>query len=259
MITVAATVADVLGIEPPLQAEGKIYWLSSLLKSKANGKADRAVMYNPDAIAMWLFRKYTADFAPVLKNTQVGVPLKTVMPSVTPVCFASMYTGTMPEIHGIQQYEKPVVTTDSLFDALVRAGKRVAIVAVQGSSMSKIYAGKSLDYFFMPYDEQVAQKAVELIEKDEYDFISVYTQGYDDAMHLTGTESAVALEAMRSQINIFEEIALAVDKYYQAHNTVLCFCTDHGVHTKETGGGTHGADIPEDIDIMHFFGIKPAK
>lgn len=258
MTSVAATVAAILDIGAPLQAEAKIGWLSEMLKSRAGGKADRTVMYNPDAIAMWLFQNYTADFAPVLKHTQIGVPLKTVFPSVTPVCFASMYTGTQPEIHGVKQYEKPVVTTDSLFDALIRAGKRAAIVAVQGSSMSKIYTGKALDYFFMPYDEEVAQKAVELIEKDEYDFISVYTQEYDDAMHLTGTESEASLEAMNNQINIFEKLADAIDKNYQKHNTLLCFCTDHGVHTKETGGGTHGEDIPEDLNIMHFFGIKPA-
>jgi len=259
MTKVAATVAAILGIEAPLQSEAKIDWLSDLLKSKANGKVDRAVIYNPDAIAMWLFQNYTADFAPVLRHTQVGVPLRTVMPAVTPVSFASMYTGTQPAIHGVQKGEKPVVMTDSLFDALLRAGKRVAIVAVQGSSMSKIFNEKPLDYYYMPYDEEVAQKAAELIESDTYDFISVYTQGYDDAMHLTGTESVVALEAMNNQITIFEEIALAVDKYYKAHNTLLCFCTDHGVHTKETGGGTHGEEIPEDLNIMHFFGIKPAE
>lgn len=258
MTKVAATVATILGIEAPLQSESKIDWLSELLKSKANGTVGRAVVYNPDALAMWLFQNYTADFAPVLRHTQVGVPLKTVMPAVTPVCFASMYTGTQPVIHGVKQYEKPVVITDSLFDALLRAGKRVAIVAVQGSSMSKIYAGKALDYFFMPYDEEVAQKALELIAKDAYDFISVYTQEYDDAMHLTGTQSESSLEAMKNQISIFEKLAEAIDKHYQKHNTLLCFCTDHGVHTKATGGGTHGEDIPEDLNIVHFFGIKPA-
>lgn len=259
MTQIAATVADVMGIEPPIQADEKIGWLSDLLTGRAIGKVDKVVMYNPDAIAMWLFQKYTADFAPVLKHTQVGVPLKSVVPSVTPVCFASMYTGTQPEIHGIEQYEKPLVTTDSLFDALIRAGKRVAIVAVKGSSMAKIYAGKALDYYIETYDEEVASKAVELIEKDEYDFISVYTQSYDDAMHLTGTESEVALGAMKSQINIFEQIALTVEKSCGAYNTLLCFCTDHGVHTKESGGGTHGEAIPEDLNIMHFFGVKPAK
>lgn len=254
MTRVAATIADVLGIEPPRQAEAKIGWLSELLKSGTNGRADRAVIYNPDALAMWLVQNYTGDFAPVFRHTQAGVPLRSVMPAVTPVCFASMYTGTQPAVHGVKKGEKPVVATDSLFDALIRAGKRVAIVAVAGSSMSKIYAGKALDYYFPTYDEDVVQKALELIEADEYDFISVYTQGYDDAMHLTGTESPVALEAMRGQTAFFEQIALAVEKHYRAHHTLLCCCTDHGVHTKETGGGTHGEEIPEDLNIMHFFG-----
>jgi predicted AlkP superfamily pyrophosphatase or phosphodiesterase len=258
MTQIAATVADILGVEPPNQAEEKLDWLSGLLKSNANGKIDRGILYNPDAIAQWLFQKYTADFAPVLKHTQTGVPLKTVMPSITPVCFASMYTGTPPEIHGIEKYEKPVVAIDSLFDALIQAGKRVAIVAVKGSSMSKIYAGKELDYYIETYDEEVCEKAKELIEKDEYDFISVYTQSYDDLMHMTGTESEYALDAMKSQINIFEKLAIAVDKSAKAHNTFLGFATDHGVHTNENGGGTHGADIPEDLNIMHFYGIKPA-
>ncbi|MEI6578309.1 MAG: alkaline phosphatase family protein, partial [Eubacteriales bacterium] len=133
MTQLAATVSDIIVIEPPKQAAEKIDWLSELLKSYARGKVDRTVLYNPDAVAMWLFQNYTADFAPVLKHTQVSVPLITVMPSVTPVCFASMYTGTLAEVHGIEKYEKPVVTIDSLFDALIRAGKRVAIVAVKGS------------------------------------------------------------------------------------------------------------------------------
>ncbi len=255
----AATVADIMGVDPPVQAAEKIDWMSDILKDRANGKADRAVMHNPDAMALWLFQSYTAEFAPVLRHTQLGVPFKTVMPSVTPVCFATMYTGVLPEVHGIEKYEKPVVTADTLFDALIKAGKKVAIVVVQGSSMSKIFAGKELDYYIMTYDEDVAEKAVELIEKDEYDFISVYTQEYDDSMHMTGTESEPSMDAMNHQINIFEMLAAAVDINYTKHNTLLCFSTDHGVHTNEKGGGSHGADIPEDMNIMHFFGIKPAK
>lgn len=259
MTQIAATVADLLGIDPPEQADGKLDWLSGLLKGHVNGEVDRAVMYNPDAIAMWLFQKYTADFNPVLKHTQVGVPLKTVMPSVTPVCFASMYTGALPRVHQIQQYEKPVVTTDSLFDSLIRAGKKVAIVAVKGSSMSKLFDGKALDYFIETYDDEVAQKAEELIKQDVYDFISVYTQSYDDVMHMTGTESEYALDAMKSQIGIFDRLAKAVEGNYRMHNTLLCFLTDHGVHNNESGGGKHGLDIPEDLNIMHFFGIKEKK
>ena len=42
---------------------------------------------------------------------------------VTPVCFGTMYTGAQPAVHGIQKYEKPVIQIDTIFDALIRAGK----------------------------------------------------------------------------------------------------------------------------------------
>ena len=122
--------------------------------------------------------------------------------------------------------------------------------------MSKIFLEKDMDYYVMDCDEAVCEKAVELIKKDTYDFLSVYTQDYDSLMHLTGTESEIALNAMRSQIDIFRKIAEAVDAHYQKRNTLLGFCTDHGVHNNENGLGKHGEDIPEDRSITHFFGVK---
>ena len=35
--------------------------------------------------------------------------------------------------------------------------------------------------------------------------------------------------------------------------TLVGFATDHGVHTAENGRGSHGKDIPEDIEITHFY------
>ncbi len=62
-------------------------------------KAQKVLLYNPDAIALWLYQKYTGLFASVIENS--------VMPSVTPVCFASMYSGLVPDVHGIKAYKKP--------------------------------------------------------------------------------------------------------------------------------------------------------
>lgn len=69
------------------------------------------------------------------------------MPSVTPVSFGTMYTGAMPEVHGIRCYSKPVIKIDSLFDSLRRSGKRVALVAVVNSSMAKIFEERDIDYY----------------------------------------------------------------------------------------------------------------
>jgi hypothetical protein len=48
-------------------------------------------------------------------------------------------TGAQPQVHGIQKKEKPVLTCDTIFDALIRSGKKIAIVAVKGSSIDLIF------------------------------------------------------------------------------------------------------------------------
>ena len=77
--------------------------------------------------------------------------------------------------------------------------------------MAKIYNQRPIDYYYLPYDDEVKQKALELIEQDEYDFISVYTQQYDDVMHRAGVESPEAMEALQNQIDIFVELADQVE------------------------------------------------
>lgn len=66
---------------------------TELLDYLAGRKADRIFMYNPDAIGEWIFRKYPQLFTEVNQLAGIQVCYQTVMPSVTPVCFATMYTG----------------------------------------------------------------------------------------------------------------------------------------------------------------------
>ena len=96
----AASIAKALGVEAPKLAREPIPQVEKLIENTC-GKpvVDRVMIYNPDAIGMWLYQKYTKEFAPVMERTQLAVPVATVMPSVTPVCFGSMYTGAFPEEH----------------------------------------------------------------------------------------------------------------------------------------------------------------
>lgn len=251
----AATVADILNIPSPLQAQASQKEFASMVKHTAGKSITKALLYHPDAIGAWHYQKYWEFFLPVLAHTQWCVPFRSVMPSVTPVCFASMYTGTFPKVHGIQAYEKPIVTIDSLFDALCRGGKKTALVAVEGSSMSKIFLNRNIDYFILPYDQQCKEKALALLREGTYDVISVYTQEYDDVMHRTGPESAESLQALKHQIAIFDELACAAEEAWKKEAALLTFSPDHGVHRLENGQGAHGSDLPEDLNIFHFFGV----
>ena len=126
---IAKTITDIMGIDAPKQAEQSTDIICNSAKAFFGDKnIDRVFMYNPDAIALWIFQKHTALFEKAFLQSNIQIPMLSVMPSVTPVCFASMYTGTMPDIHGIQTYEKPILRTDTVFDALIRAGMKPAIV-----------------------------------------------------------------------------------------------------------------------------------
>ncbi len=255
----AATIADIIVCEMPRCSDSPLDYLTHSVPEIAAGKIGRVVIYNPDAVALWLFNSYREMFSPVLEKTQITVPFSAVMPSCTPVCFATMYTGALPEVHGIQKYEKPVVRTDSLYDALIRAGKKCAIVAVEDSSMSQIFLERDMDYFTCNSDEEVRDKAVELIRESSYDLLSVYTSDYDSHMHKTGTTSPEAIECLKLQIDIFHDLAAAIEGLASPYSTLLTFSPDHGVHNLADTRGAHGDYIPEDINILHFFGVFPGK
>ena len=180
---------------------------------------------------------------------------RTVMPSVTPVCFGTMYTGAQPQVHGIQAYVKPVITIDTIFDAFIRNGKKAAIVSTTGDSMSKIFLEWDMDYFIYDTLEQVNAKALELIAADSYDFIAVYNGNYDSYMHKFGTESAEALEQLRANIEAFEMFYDKIAEHWKSHNTLLGFAMDHGCHEIDGNCGSHGLDMEEDINIVHLYKV----
>ena len=216
-------------------------------------KADRIFMYNPDAIAQWIYEKYAPMFSEVKDMTDIETPFCTVLPSVTPVCFGTMYTGAQPEVHGIRAYKKPVITIDTIFDALIRAGKKPAIVSTGNDSMSKIYLERDMDYFICGSIEQANAKAAELIIEDKYDFIAVYNGNYDSAMHRFGPESNEALGELRANVRTFGIFYELIAKHWKSHNTLVGFAMDHGCHEIDGNCGSHGIDTEEDLNIVHLY------
>ena len=257
---ICASLAYSIGIEPPSLAACSESLITELVDKKFAGKkADRIFMYNPDAIAQWIYEKYSGYFSQVKNNTDIEIPLCSVMPSVTPVCFATMYTGTQPDVHGIKRYEKPVLKTDSVFDALIRAGKKTAIVAESNSSMAMIYLEKDMDYFIYDTIEEVNAKAKELILEDGYDFIAVYNGDYDSAMHKHGPEGEIPLEKLKLNCEAFEEFAKLIKANWKNHNTLIGFAMDHGCHEMDGECGSHGLDMEEDLNIVHLYGAYPSE
>ena len=252
--TVCAALADAMGIAPPACAAPANEELTEYVR-RAFGekKADRILMYNPDAAAQWIVEKYPFLIEEVEQRAGIRLPLRSVMPSVTPVCFGTMYTGAQPAVHGIQKYEKPVIRIDTLFDAMIRAGKKPVIIAYASVSLSKIFLEREMDYFVYDTIEQVNAKAAELIMRDEHDLIVVYNGNYDYVMHRHGPESLRALSELRVNAHAFAVLEELVRTHWKYHRTLMGFAMDHGAHEIDEGLGSHGLDMPEDLNIMHFY------
>ena len=254
--TICATLAYAMGITPPKYATEKNRELANYIDKVFDGKkADRVVMYNPDAIAQWIYIKYADYLKDVKECTDVEIYLSSVMPSVTPVCFGTMYTGAQPEIHGIQKYEKPIITIETIFDALLSAGKKVALITYRKCSLSRIFLNRNIDYYHFEEGNiaDVNAKAAEIILRDEHDFIVIYNGNYDAVMHKNGPESAKALAELRVNNHMFSCISKLIERNWKHHNTLLGFAMDHGCHEIDGNCGSHGLDMNEDINIVHLY------
>ncbi len=250
---VAATVCGLLGIPSHDGAAQPIGAVLSAADAALDGRcADRVFLYNPDAIAQWIFEKYRAEFAPVEEGA-LYLPMRSVMPSVTPVCFGSMYSGVMPTVHGIQSYVKPVLTVPTLFDDLLRAGKKPAIVCTAGDSISKIFLEREMDYFLYQTIEECNKKALALIREDRHDLIVLYNGNYDTMMHRHGPEGVETLRALRENIATYAELHKAIGTHWCDRRAALVFAPDHGCHATPDGKGSHGCDDPSDMHVPHFY------
>lgn len=248
-----ATVCALLNIEPPRLAAAPP--ADAFIAAPAE-PVERLLIYAPDAIGCHLLNRFPQEFNCVRNHAPQELRLNSVMPSVTPVCFASMFTGAMPDMHGLQRYEKPQLKCDTLFDALHRAGKRVAIVTVADSSIDHLFRGSSADHYAETYDPHVSRRALQLIAGSEHDLILAYHQQYDDLLHLTAPFSPECLAAFRLHVASFERLAMAVKTHWTGHNYGLAFTPDHGAHfDADKGIGMHGTDQPADMELAHFWGF----
>ncbi len=255
---IAQTLADVMNIEPPKHSEGNIDELKNyILSNTKSGKIEKVLIYNPDAIGQWFVEKYADKFCKVEKYAPYKLKMLSVIPPKTPVCFASIYSGASPSVHGICRYVKPILEIDTLFDALVRAGKKPCIVSVANQSMDRIFRNRAMDYYSLDNDKSAVDMALKLIETSDYDFIAVYNQDYDSIMHITHPKSKRAIAAADKYNHYFSLLAEQVKKHWSNQDSLIAYMPDHGVHREWYLLGQHGKNITQDMNIIHFYGVMP--
>ncbi len=268
LTSVAPTVARLLGLAPPLLARGEP--LAPVLRAASDAWSDQggleagvsrsALIYLPDAVGRFLQPRFPDLFRRVRALLPVEIPLRSMVPPKTPVCFASMFTGAAPDLHGIRRYERPVLACDTLFHALAREGCATALVSVRDSSMDLIFRGSGVEHLSGADDAEVTRLALDLLDDGRHRVIVAYHQEYDDALHAEDPFSPAAVGALHRHVQSLEMLTAAAERAWAGRDRFYLCAPDHGAHIDpHTGRGDHGEDIPEDMEVSHFYGFRGAR
>ena len=220
------------------------------------GQMQKIVLFCCDAMGEHQREHFPEAFERIEKTAPLRIPSVSVMPSVTPVCYGTIFSGASPSVHGIQKYEKPILKIETLFDVLIQAGKNVAIIATNNCSIDMIFRNRKADYFSYRTDEQAFECTGEQIEKNIYDLIVCYMGGYDSQQHRNGCFSPESAMQANLGAERFEKLAKCMDLHYADQNRMLVFVPDHGGHVIADGTGTHGFDMPEDMLVSHYYRLR---
>jgi hypothetical protein len=102
-------------------------------------------------------------------------------------------------------------------------------------------------------------RAICLVKENRHNLIIVYQQEYDDLLHKNDPFSELCVQAVTNHVNSFVIIARTAMNEWNRHNNAIIFAPDHGAHIDSASGhGDHGVNIPDDMQLFHWYGINRA-
>jgi predicted AlkP superfamily pyrophosphatase or phosphodiesterase len=170
------------------------------------------------------------------------------MPSITPVNFAAMVTGTDRAGHGVGTF-KDNFACETLFDVVRKVGGRSAGIGLQGYSGNELLgrfadiradAGKESD-------DDVADKIVEISKQHHPEFLIAQLGKVDDVFHKYGPSSP----SVAPMLAATDERLKRLVGHLKPLGYAILILSDHGQHDvagtgNEAKKGSHGTDTPED-------------
>ncbi len=246
MCSLAPTIAQAMGMRTPRSAMAP-----PIQEAIATlGRVERLAVVVIDAFGASTWGE-ARDETPFLNRLAEGrlLYIASVMPSITPVNFATMLTGVTPDEHGIRERTQPL-NHETLFHILREAGKTSATAARALSSLG-ILISPHADHPGLAEsntDGEVTELALKAIEAKK-DLVWVHLLDVDDAGHAHGPYSPESIKACRGADSHLRAIAEAA--HLSGYGLIVL--ADHGQHavTKEDGsrGGTHGTEMEEDLRV----------
>jgi predicted AlkP superfamily pyrophosphatase or phosphodiesterase len=239
MTQIAATVSECLGVPRPAAADSRPIQpiVADLFAS------DRLAIVAPDALGISAWGLWRHEM-PILSrlHDHRGIRLRAVMPTITPVNFATMITGAPQQVHGIGAYTDDF-QCPTLFDVLRAEGKTSAGVGQKGYTGSELL-GRCADHHGCAdsrTDDEVADITMELARSERPDFVICQLGSTDDAFHRHGPSSRQVVPVLAETD---ARLGRMLDVLSKCGYAVIVLA-DHGQHDTPTGG-THGTESDDD-------------
>jgi len=246
MRSVAPTICKILGLRPPDSA--KMGPIEEVARTMGHQERLAVVVIDAFGVSTWnAVRRETPTFNAIADRHLLH--LRSVMPTITPVNFATMLTGAGPDAHGIRDRTEELIL-ETIFDVMSEEGK---------SSATAARALSSLGILISPFadrpgiaesnlDADVCTCALKAM-LDGVDLLWVQLLDVDDAGHKHGPTSSQGFSAARNADSHLREIAN--NAYKEGYGLVVL--ADHGQHTitmdDGSEAGSHGTDSDEDINV----------
>jgi len=217
------------------------------------GRVNSVVLFVVDGLRPdGLQKAKTPSIDSLVNNGAYTFEARTVMPSVTLPCIASMLLGTDPKHHGI------ITNTWNTSDRLIPSV--IDLVHFEGMTTASFYNWEPLRdlskpgslnaSFFLDNAEEpqgdleIARLAADYLSRKPISFTFIYLGHTDAAGHKYGWMTDGYLEAVENADAAIGKILEAIDRSDAAGNTVFIVTSDHGGHEK-----THGTEMPEDLIV----------
>ncbi len=244
MTSVAPTICRALGVRLPSSAEGSP--IDEVAESIYQTDRLAVVVIDAFGVSTW---KRVKENTPAFNRLRGfhGTVIRAVMPSITPVNFATMLTGASPTEHGIRNREQPL-SKETIFH-IMRETDMVSATAARAKSSLGILISPHADKPGLAgsnLDSDVTEIACRMIDED-VNLLWVQFLDVDDASHAHGPHSHENKDAAeKADANLKRVLEAARVKGYSA--MVLA---DHGQHPSSDGPykGVHGTDMPEDLNV----------
>ena len=242
MVDIAPTISKLLNIRSPAQSAGTA--VNEIIDDMGHQNRLAVIVLDAFGIATWeRYKELTPNFNLIANQHLLYV--RSVLPSKTPVNFATMATGAPSDVHKIRDRAQ-LLTVETVFHVLSEASMKSA-AAGRASSSVGILLSKFADYKVIAnsnLDEELTQLAVKIIQKESPEFMLMQLLDVDDTGHKSGLASDEIKTAISDIDRHLGELlpCLAVGGYG------LMVLADHGAH-QAGGRATHDGSLDDDLIV----------